>query len=106
MHWIHFLTQWMRAHLAEISFSLTAMLLVVGGPYLNRAVMRFARSFHWVLRYALFVMLSTVGYGFITNFTLRGVQGFMFHLGGWQLPGFVLGAHLVLAWLLKRDKAL
>lgn len=106
MSWLMIPAQWMRSHLAEIAFSITAMMLVVGGPYLNVALKKFTRNFHWVFRYALFVLLTTVGYGLITNFGLRQVRGFMGILNNWQLLAFVLGVHLVLAWFLKRDKAI
>lgn len=96
----------MRGHLSEIAFSITAMLLVVGGPYLNAGMKGLSRKLHWVLRYALFVLLSTVGYGLITNFGLHNIRGLMFRLGNVQLLIFVFLIHLILAWLLKRDRAI
>lgn len=106
MNWIDITAQWMRGHLPEIAFSLTAMLLVVGGPYIHIGLKATSRKLHWILRYALFVLLSTVGYGLITNFGLINIRGLMFRLSNVQLLVFVLLTHLVLAWLLKRDRAI
>jgi hypothetical protein len=98
--------QWMRGHIPEIAISITAMILVVSGPYINAGLKLLTGKLHWLMRYALFVLLSTVGYGLITNFAFRGLRGVLWSLTGWQLVGAVAGAHLILAWLLKRDKAI
>ncbi len=94
----------MRAHLTEIAFSLTAMALVVGGPYVNTGVKNLARKFHWLLRYALFVFLAVAGYGILANFVQRNTRGFLSVLSDGQLVVAVLGLHLIMAWLLKRDR--
>jgi hypothetical protein len=96
----------MRAHLSEIAISLTAMILVVAGPYMNAGLKNLTGRLHMLARYALFVLLSTVGYGLITNFCLKTLRTMLFSLGKWELLAVVAGAHLVLAWLLKRDKAI
>lgn len=98
------LSAWMRSHLPQIAFSLTAMVLVLGGPYLNGAVKKVTQPLHWLVRYALFVLLSTVGYGLITNLGLQSIRGLLTRLNSLQLIAVVFGAHLVLAWFLKREK--
>ncbi len=98
------LSAWMRSHLPQIAFSLTAMVLVLGGPYINGAVKKATQPLHWLLRYALFVLLSTVGYGLIANFGLQATRSLLARLTSFQLIGAVFGAHLVLAWFLKREK--
>jgi hypothetical protein len=97
---------WMRDHLSEIAISITAMILVVAGPYINAGLKLLTGKLHWLMRYTLFVLLSTVGYGLLTNYSYRGMRGMLLGLTGWQLVGMVAGVHLVLAWLLKRDKAI
>ena len=106
MHWIHIAGAWMRAHLPQIAFSLTAMILVVGGPFINGSLKLLTQKFHWLVRYALFVLLSTVGYGLITNFGLQNLRGLLQRMSDGQLLSVVLAVHLVLAWLLKRDNAI
>ncbi len=106
MHWINLLSFWLRGHLSQIAFSLTAMILVVGGPYINAGAKNLSQHFHWLVRYALFVLLTTVGYGLIANFGLLHMREFLIRMTSGQLVFAVLSAHLVLAWLLKRDKAI
>ncbi|MDQ3003150.1 MAG: DUF3392 domain-containing protein [Fibrobacterota bacterium] len=103
---IDFSARWMRGHLTEIAISITAMSLVVAGPYFNAGLKRLTRKLHWLVRYALFVLLSTLGYGLITNISMRSLRGFLILLNGGQLLAAVLFAHLLLAWFLKRDRAI
>lgn len=103
---IDFSARWMRGHLTEIAISITAMSLVVAGPYINAGLKKLTRNLHWLMRYALFVLLSTLGYGLITNISMRSLRGFLIILDGSQLLTAVLFAHLLLAWLLKRDRAI
>src|SRR4051812_11243309 len=103
MHWINMAGLWMRSHLGEIAFSITAIILVIAGPYINAGAKRLSIKFHWLIRYALFVLLTTVGYGLITNFGLQNIRGFLLRLTNVQLVMAVLAVHLILAWLLKRD---
>lgn len=106
MHWIHLAGGWMRGHLPQIAFSITAMILVVGGPFINGSLKLFTQKLHWLVRYALFVLLSTVGYGLITNFGLQNMRALLARLSDGQLLSVVLAVHLVLAWFLKRDNAI
>jgi hypothetical protein len=94
---------WMRLHISEIAVSLTAMTLVVGGPYVNAGLKNLSRKFHWLLRYGLFLSLSVVGYGIISNFIQRHTKGLLSALPDVELIGAVVGLHLLLAWLLKRE---
>jgi len=93
----------MRAHIPEIAVSLTAMALVVGGPYVNAGLKNLTRNFHWLVRYGIFIFLSMAGYGIISNIIQRNTRGFLLGLSNGQLVGAVLGLHLLLAWLLKRE---
>lgn len=104
MDLIFFLGQWTRSHLSEIAFSITAMILVVVGPYINAGAKRLSQKFHWLFRYVLFVVLTTVGYGLLANFALRNMRGVLYSLSTGTMLLAVLLAHLVLAWMLKADK--
>ena len=94
---------WMRLHISEIAVSLTAMSLVVGGPYVNAGLKNLTRKFHWLLRYAFFIFLSVVGYGILSNFVQRNTRSVLSGLPDVELIGAVVGLHLLLAWLLKRE---
>jgi hypothetical protein len=103
MSWIHSLSQLTRGHLAEISVSITAMVLVVLTPFLNKGMKAMARPLHWIMRYALFVLMATAGGGLLTHFGVRSIHSLLRALPDVQLLAAVTGVHLLIAWLLKRE---
>jgi hypothetical protein len=103
MPWIHSLSDLIRSHLPEISVSITAMILVVLTPFLNKGMKAMARPMHWILRYGLFVILATVGGGLLTHFGVKSVHSMLHRLPDLQLLAAVTGIHLLIAWFLKRE---
>lgn len=100
---IHGCALFVRTHLAEIAVSLTAMILVVLSPILNKGMKAVAGPLHWLVRYGLFVLFTTVGSGLLTLFGVRFLQAGLRSLTDGQLVGAVAGAHLLIAWVLKRE---
>ena len=103
MTWIHSLSDLIRSHLPEISVSITAMILVVLTPFLNKGMKAMARPLHWVLRYGLFVLMATAGGGLLTHFGVRSVHMLLRGLPDSQLLAAVTGVHLLIAWFMKRE---
>ena len=103
--WIQFSAHWLRGYTREIAFSMTAMILVVAAPFIHAGMRKITGSLHWLGRYALFVFLTTAGFGLITNFSLRQLTGLLQRMNDGQLLIAVVSVHLGLAWLLKRDRA-
>jgi hypothetical protein len=103
MNWISWTAQLLRSHLLEISISLTAILLVILSPYINRAAKSLARPLPWLARYVFFVILATAGFGVLTQVGVRTLGWVLRGMGDGALVGAVVGAHLVLAWFLKRE---
>jgi hypothetical protein len=103
MHWIPSLAALTRSHLPEIAISLTAMILVVLSPAFNKGMKAMAGPLHWILRYGLFVLLATVGSGLLTHFGVRAIQAALRGLSDGRLLAAVAGAHLLIAWILKRE---
>lgn len=104
MRWIDIMADLARGHITEIAISITAMTLVVTGPHINRAAMNLTRALHWLARYALFVVLATAGYGLLTHFGVQFARRMLRGLDDLPLLAAIVGSHLVMAWLLKREK--
>lgn len=102
MHWILILAGITRRHLPEISISLTAMILVVLSPAFNKGMKAMAGPLPWLMRYGMFVLLATVGSGLLTHFGVKSILSLLARLPDGQLLAAVAGAHLVIAWILKR----
>jgi hypothetical protein len=103
MHWLADLAALTRSHMGGIAISLTAMILVILGPALNKGMKAVAGPLHWLLRYALFVLFATVGGGLLTHFGVSAIHNALQRLPDGQLVGAVAGAHLLIAWFLKRE---
>lgn len=103
MPWIHDLADLTRRHLPEIAVSLTAMILVVLSPAFNKGLKAMSGPLHWLLRYGLFVLLATVGSGLVTHFSVKSIQAALRDLPDGRLLAAVAGAHLLIAWFLKRE---
>lgn len=103
MPWLHSLADLTRSHLTEISVSITAMVLVVCTPFLNKGMKAMARPLPWLMRYGLFVLLATVGGGVLTHFGVMSVRYCLRGLPDAQLLASVIGIHLLIAWFLKRE---
>lgn len=103
MPWIDSLARLIRDHLPEICISITAMVLVICSPVINRGAKALAKPLPWLARYILFVILATVGFGVITQVGVRTTRWVLQGLADGPLIGAVAGAHLVLAWFLKRE---
>jgi hypothetical protein len=106
MHWIYDLAQLIRNHLSEIAFTITTMLFVVGGPYLNKGTKAVTQPLHWLIRYGIFVLLATVGYGLLAHYAFQILRRSLAGLANIPLLFAVIGSHLVLAWLLKRENSI
>lgn len=103
MEWLADLAGLTRRHLPEISISLTAMILVMLTPAFNKGMKVMSGPLHWLMRYGLFVLLATVGSGLLTHFGVKTILSSLRALPDGQLLAVVAGAHLLIAWILKRE---
>jgi hypothetical protein len=92
-----------RKHLPEICFSITAVSLMLAGPVINGMIERMMQKFHWLLRYLVFVIMCTVGYGFLTHLLYRGVKHWFSYQQNLALVLITVGIYLVLAFFAKKQ---
>lgn len=92
-----------RQYIPEISFGITAVTLMLAGPIINRTVKLLSRSLHWLLRYAIFIMLCTVVYGFLSQAIYRSLRIWFVNLDNMMLDFWVCVIYLGLAWFAKRQ---
>jgi len=74
------------------------------GPAINRMVKQLSRSLHWLLRYAIFIILCTAVYGFLSQALYRGLKIWFFNLDSPMLVFWVCAIYLGLAWFAKRQR--
>lgn len=103
-HTITTIAIFIRHHLQEVCFGITAVSLMLFGPMLNGTVKHITRSLHWLLRYLVYVLLCTVGYVFLAKGMYDGIRHLLLMLSRPVLVFVTLGIYLVLAWIAKQQK--
>lgn len=96
--------QYLREHTQEIAFSLVATSLMVYGHQLNRYFRKTTGKMNWFLRFILFVLLCTFGYGFVSTLLVKLIAKGLNTLSNEPFVGSIIGAYIILAIIAKRKK--
>lgn len=102
-HFILSIAQLIRSYLSEVCFGITAVALLLGGPAINGFFARLTEKLHWIVRYLLFVLLCTVGYGVLTQVVYQGLKHWMVRQHSMVLVSATIGIYLVLAFFAKKQ---
>ena len=70
--YIHQFANFLRLHMDSIAVGLVATLLMIYGAYINNYFKKITKSIPFVGRFALFVLLCSAGYAFISSQAVRG----------------------------------
>jgi hypothetical protein len=103
LHPINLIANLIRQHLPEICFSITAVSLMLAGPAMNGMIERLMQKFHWLLRYLVFVLMCTIGYGFLTQLAYHGIKSWFSYQRNLALVLITAGIYLVLAFFAKKQ---
>lgn len=88
----------------SISIGLVATLLVIYGKNINNYFKRITRSIPFIGRFALFIVLCSAGYAFLTSQLVRYLKLFLQGQADLPLIGITIGAFLILAFLARSGK--
>lgn len=105
---INYTAFFIRNNISEICFGITAVTMMLLGPRINGGIRKIIKKFHWLLRYAIFILVCTVGYTFISQAIFQATKRLLLTFFQ-QRAVFViitLGIYLVLAWIAKEQKAI
>jgi hypothetical protein len=92
-----------RQHLSEICFGITAVSLILAGPAINGFVQRLTQKFHWLIRYLVFVLMCTAGYGFLAQVIYRGLKHWLTSQRSLSLILIATLIYLVLAFFARKQ---
>lgn len=98
------LADFIRSHMQEVSFGITAVAMMMAGPAINGILKRLTKKMNWFLRYLSYVLLCTAGYGFLSQVIYQGTRYWLRHLTSPMLIIWTLVIYLVLAWFAKQQK--
>lgn len=92
-----------RHYLSEVCFGITAVALILAGPAINSFFSRMTDKLHWLLKYLLFVLVCTVGYGVLTQVLYQGLKHWLVRQHNTVLVLVTIGIYLVLAFFAKKQ---
>ena len=104
MNMVNSFAVFIRTNITEISFGITAVILMLSGRPVNSVVKKFTQTMHWFLRYCIYVLLCTLGYGFLSTMIYQGFRNWFLSLSNPALVLWVPSVYLILAWFAKAQK--
>lgn len=107
MHlYIHQFADFLRLHLSSISVGLVATILMIYGAHINGYFRKITKSLPFLARFALFVLLCSIGYAFLSSQAVKGLRLFLYQQKDIPLILMISGAFLVLAFFARNGKNL
>lgn len=64
---------WLSPHQEFIIVAIASTILVLGGGYINQAVKSHFSQNHFIIRTIVFILLCSIGYGFLATFLNQGI---------------------------------
>jgi len=101
---ILYIAKLIRPNLTEVCFGMTAVTLVLSGPYINSFVAGLTEKLHWLVRYMVFVLMCTIGYGALSQILYRGLKHWLTGQNSFGLVAFTVVIYLVLAYFARKQK--
>jgi hypothetical protein len=95
---------YLRLHLQSIAVGLAATFLMIYGNSINGFFRKQTKSLHFIARFCLFILLCTVGYGFLTSQAVKILREFLRNLNDLYLTLSVIGSFVVLGFMARAGK--
>ena len=96
------LSNWLWSYKHILVTSWIAVLLVLYGDHLNKLLKRIMRPYHYIFRIISFVVLCTIGYGFIAIYSEVAVHQLLVFVDRQWFAGIVIFIYLLLGFLAER----
>jgi|SaaInlStandDraft_1057018.scaffolds.fasta_scaffold699800_1 hypothetical protein len=95
---------WVRGNLSQIANSIVITLLAVYGNDLNRFVKNKVKDKNILIRYIVFIVFMSFGYGFLTVFLLPYIVTTLQLFGNLYLAPVTVGVYLLICFLATTKK--
>ena len=102
--YIHQFANFLRVHMDSFAVGIVATLLIIYGGYINNYFKKITRSIPFVGRFALFVVLCSAGYAFMSSQLVYLLKTFLRGQADLPLIGIIVGAFIVLAFCARSGK--
>jgi hypothetical protein len=98
------LSQFMRKYLHEISAALVATFLALYGGYINEWMKSLMKNYHFIARFAVFVLLCAFGYGAISVYAALSVKLLLAQIADLWLAPTVVVCFLVIGLVAEKKR--
>jgi len=102
--YIHEFAQFLRLHMNSIAVGIVATFLMIYGAAINGYFKKITKSVPFVGRFALFIVLCSAGYAFLSSQAVRFFKYFLIGQKDLPLIGIIAGSFVVLAIMAYRGK--
>lgn len=102
--YIHEFAQFLRLHMNSIAVGIVATVLMIYGSSINSFFKKITKSIPFLGRFALFIVLCSAGYAFLSSQAVRFFKYFLIGQKDLPLIGIVAGAFVVLAIMAYHGK--
>jgi hypothetical protein len=96
------ITGFFHRHLQEISLAVSATFLVLYGNQINQFFKKNVAAFPWWLRWFLFSIFCTLGYGYLTFFLSSRLEVFLANLSEDYFLLVILGIFFMMGLIAER----
>ena len=102
--YIHQFANFLRVHMDSISIGLVATLLIIYGGHINAYFKKITRSLPFLGRFALFVLLCSAGYAFLSSQAVTLLKMLLRGQADLPLIGIIAAAFVLLAFCARSGK--
>ena len=102
--YIHQFANFLRVHMDSISIGLVATLLIIYGGHINDYFKKITRSLPFLGRFALFVLLCSAGYAFLSSQAVKLLKMLLRGQADLPLIGIIAAAFVLLAFCARSGK--
>jgi hypothetical protein len=103
-HPVMYIADLIRGHMSEVCFGITTVSLILCGPYINAHVQRLISRMHWLARFFVFVLVCTLGYGFLAQVIYRVLRLYLAHQKALPLILIITVIYLLLAFFARKER--
>jgi hypothetical protein len=103
-HPVIYIAGLIRQHMSEVCFGITAVSLILTGPHINAFVQRMINRLHWLVRFFVFVLICTIGYGSLAQVIYRGLKLYLAHQKALPLILIITFIYLMLAFFARKER--
>jgi cation transport ATPase len=92
-----------RHYLNGVCLGMTAVSIMLVGPFINGHVRQLTQKYHWLIRYIVLVLMCTAGYGFLAHVLFKYLHRWLQPMASLTLIAVTAAIYLALAFFARNQ---